>query len=86
MRYIIGNVDPFLYEQKFMVMDGDKVINSNILETPRMADEIIKLAYLNDVYTIKLSGSKLYLNKFIKDILSKEQSYYSDNKITVEIV
>lgn len=86
MKYIVGSVDPFLYEQKFMVMDDDHVINSNILETPRMADEIIKLAYLNDVYTIKLGGSKLYLNKFVKDILSKEQSYYSNNKITVEII
>lgn len=86
MKYIIANINPFDYEQKFFLMEDEKVLTAKNLETPRMVDEVVKFAYMSNVFTVKLGGPKLYLNKFMKDILTKEYSYYTENKITVELI
>lgn len=85
MSNIIINYDPFAMESRVSIYKDGKQervsIHSNVND---LANEIIKIAYDNNIYEVKTHAPFAFTSEIAKQIHEFEQAQYSQKKITVE--
>ena len=70
--------------QVFVFKNG--IIQNVIIPGDEAADTLVRLCHDQDIYTLKLSGDKVYLEDFISTIRDAEEVNYSDrDRIHIQI-
>ena len=82
---IIITYNPYEIESSVSIFrDGTQEFSSVYSDTQRLANDIIGLAYKNNIYEVKIHGPFSIEDEIREQINKSEQSMYSQNKITVE--
>lgn len=87
-NYIYVNIDLFAKESSMFLAD-DTTSEPNFIGKYSLAElpkAIVKQAYINDVYKIKIVGSNKFSQLIEYEIASKEITKYNENKIEVEVI
>lgn len=82
---LIIEYNPFDIESKVAIFkDGKQEYIRVFSSIEELTTGIIRIAYNNSIYDIKVSGPLAVTGEIRKQITENEKSMYSQNKITVE--
>lgn len=82
---IIVNYDPFAMKSDiYVITDGEQYRAHVSSDMRRLADDLIRIAYGRNIYSIKVNASSTTIEEIKKLVSNFEQNMYSNNRISIE--
>lgn len=88
MQVIYCDVHPFIVQQDVMIYNEETGERSEIgkISLKDLPEFIVNNCKEKDVHDVKLSGAKIFCEKFSKEILNYSKSKYDNFELNVEVL
>lgn len=87
-KVIIIDHNPFAAESAFYVLEDGQMNKQYAVASSLdgVVDNVLAIAYSNDIYNVKIQAPLAFANEVIKDVTEAESAIYSNNKINIEVI